>query len=102
MTNIMRSRIDLTQLPPLSEEEKLALKRLSAVPNSEINLADMPELTDEFFQNAVKNPFYKPKKISTTIRLDADVLNWLKSQGKGYQTRINEILRTAMLNSLMR
>ena len=62
----------------------------------------MPELTDEFFQNAVKNPFYKPKKTSTTIRLDADVLNWLKSQGKGYQTRINEILRTAMLNSLMR
>ena len=37
---------------------------------------------------------------STTVRVDADVLAWLKSQGKGYQTRINTILREAMLRSL--
>jgi uncharacterized protein (DUF4415 family) len=35
-------------------------------------------------------------KQQLTIRLDHDVLNWLKSLGKGYQTRINRILRAAM------
>lgn len=44
--------------------------------------------------------FYKPIKSSTTVRIDADVLAWLKSQGKGYQTRINEILRDAMIQSM--
>ena len=41
-----------------------------------------------------------PTKQSTTVRVDADVLAWLKGQGKGYQTRINAILREAMLRSL--
>jgi uncharacterized protein (DUF4415 family) len=43
--------------------------------------------------------FYRPMKSSTTVRIDADVLAWLKSQGKGYQTRINAILRDAMIKS---
>jgi uncharacterized protein (DUF4415 family) len=48
--------------------------------------------------------FYRPIKKSLTIRLDADVLAWLKGQGKGYQTRINGLLREAMesLNSRKR
>jgi uncharacterized protein (DUF4415 family) len=40
--------------------------------------------------------FYRPIKKSLTIRLDADVLAWLKSQGRGYQTRLNKLLRAAM------
>ena len=40
--------------------------------------------------------FYRPIKKSVTIRLDSDVLAWVKSQGGGYQTRINNLLRTAM------
>jgi uncharacterized protein (DUF4415 family) len=39
-------------------------------------------------------------KQQTSIRLDADVLAWFKAQGKGYQTRMNEILRDAMLKEL--
>jgi len=54
----------------------------------------------EFWKHAVKNPFYKPTKQVTTVRVDSDVLLWLKSQGKGYQTKINAILREAMMQSL--
>ena len=45
---------------------------------------------------AVVGRFYRPIKKSLTIRVDADVLAWLKSDGKGYQTRINNLLRNAM------
>jgi uncharacterized protein (DUF4415 family) len=41
--------------------------------------------------------FYRPVKQSTTIRIDADILHWLKGKGRGYQTRLNMILREAML-----
>jgi len=40
--------------------------------------------------------FYRPRKKSLTIRIDADVLAWLRGQGKGYQTRINALLRETM------
>ncbi|WP_404790569.1 BrnA antitoxin family protein [Altericista sp. CCNU0014] len=60
-------------------------------------IASDPDIipTDEdFWQNAkVVTPQRKP---TITIRLDPDVLDWLKGQGKGYQTRINAILRTYM------
>ena len=48
----------------------------------------------------VQNPFYKPTKTSTTVRVDSDVLAWLKGQGKGYQTKMNAILRDAMIRAL--
>ena len=66
------------------------------LPDDRIDTSDIPPLTEEFFRNAVKNPFYRPVKQSTTVRIDADVLAWLKSQGPGYQTRINSLLREAM------
>ena len=43
---------------------------------------------------------YKPIKKTINVRLDADIIEWLKSSGKGYQTRMNAILREAMLNSM--
>lgn len=67
--------------------------------DSEIDYSDIPPLTDNFWQNALHN-CYKPTKASTTVRVDKDVLLWLISKGKGYQTRINEILRMAMLKEL--
>ncbi len=48
----------------------------------------------------VRNPFYKPTKTATTVRVDSDVLLWLKSNGKGYQTRLNMILPEAMLKEV--
>jgi uncharacterized protein (DUF4415 family) len=62
-----------------------------------IDTSDIAPLDADFFERAVRNPYFRPLKHSTTVRLDADVLAWLRSQGPGYQTRLNEILRAAML-----
>jgi len=59
-----------------------------------IDLTDIPEIRD--WRRAVVGKFYRPIKKSVTIRVDSDVLAWVKSQGRGYQTRINNLLRTAM------
>jgi uncharacterized protein (DUF4415 family) len=65
--------------------------------DEDIDLSDIPEITD--WSNAVRGKFYRPVKQSLTIRLDADVIAWLKSQGAGYQTRINNLLRNAMVTA---
>ena len=93
-----RVRYKQGELPPLSEERKAELKALSEMPDGEIDYGDIPPLDDAFWARAVPNPFFKPIKKHASVRIDADVLAWLKSQGKGYQTRINAILRQAMLN----
>jgi uncharacterized protein (DUF4415 family) len=62
--------------------------------DSDIDYSDIPPLGDEFFNKATVE--WPPAKQQLTIRLDTDVLNWLKANGKGYQTRINRILRAAM------
>ena len=73
---------------------------LKAMPDKDIDTSDIPPLTDAFFQNAVRNPFYRPTKTSTTVRIDSDVLAWLRAQGKGYQSRLNAILRREMMSTL--
>ena len=88
------------ELPALTEERKAELRALSDQPDSEIDYSDIPPLTEKFWLNAVPNPFYKPIKTHASVRIDADVMAWLKSQGKGYQTRMNAILRAAMVRSL--
>lgn len=86
---IKRFKLDPNNPPEMTAEQ---LKRLDEMP---IDYSDIPELTDDFFKNArrVNEPLSKSQ---LTIRLDADVLAWLKSNGRGYQTRINRILRLAM------
>lgn len=97
---VVRHVIDLQNPPVLTEVQKAELNALTERPDSDINFSDIPPLTDDFWKNAQPNPFFKPKKASTTVRLDADVLAWLRGQGKGYQTRMNAILRREMLASL--
>jgi len=60
----------------------------------DIDTSDIPEVTD--WSKAVVGKFYRPRKEPITIRLDADVVAWLKAEGPGYQTRINTLLRNAM------
>ena len=84
----------------LTAGRKRRLKKLSRRPDSEIDTSDIPELTERFWQNAVRNPFYRSVKQQLTLRLDADVIAWLRRQGKGYQTRANALLRDAMLEDL--
>jgi len=72
-------------------KEIRALKRMK---DEEIDFTDIPELVNP--SRVVVGKFYRPIKKSLTIRIDADVLAWVKGQGKGYQTRINGLLREAM------
>jgi uncharacterized protein (DUF4415 family) len=87
-------------LPPVSEADRKRLRELAARPDSEIDFSDIPEVTDEQWKNAERGHFYRPVKQQITARVDADVLEWLKSQGKGYQSRINAILRQEMIAAL--
>jgi uncharacterized protein (DUF4415 family) len=93
----VRHKANLRNLPKLTKQQRAELEALAKMPDAAIDYSDIPPLSDEFWEKAMRNPFYKPTKQSTTIRLDSDVLLWLKSKGKGYQTRINRILREAML-----
>jgi uncharacterized protein (DUF4415 family) len=87
----------LETLPPLTEADIAHLKALAARPDSEIDFSDIPELTAEQWKKGIRGRFYRPVKRQITARVDADVLEWLKAQGKGYQSRINAILRREML-----
>lgn len=97
MSKTVRYEVDLRNLPSLTGAQKAEIKALAAMPEDQIDTSDIPPLGDAFWKNAVRNPFYKPTKTATTVRVDSDVLAWLKSPGKGYQTRMNAILRRAML-----
>jgi uncharacterized protein (DUF4415 family) len=79
----------------LSAKQRKDLRDLAAQPDREIDLSDIPEIR-EIPPDAVIGKFYRPKKTSVTIRLDADVIAWLKANGEGYQTRINSYLRQLM------
>jgi uncharacterized protein (DUF4415 family) len=82
------------------ESIRKELAALAAKPESEIDFSDLPATSKEDWHGAVRGKFYRPVKQQLTVRIDADVLEWLKSQGKGYQGRLNEILRAAMLNKV--
>ena len=88
----------LDTLPPLTEAQKTDLKRLAAMPDAEIDTSDIPELTDTQLAEMKRAEHFRPVKKQITARLDADVLAWLKAGGKGYQSRMNAILRQAMLS----
>lgn len=88
----------LDTLPPLTEAQKDNLKQLAAMPDDQIDASDIPELTDAQLAEMKRPEHFRPVKKQITARVDADVLAWLKSQGKGYQSRMNAILRQAMLN----
>ena len=69
-------------------------ERLRAIRDSEIDLSDIPKLGKSFWKNA-RLTMPEPKD-RLTIRVDHDVVQWLKKNGRGYQTRINAILRSYM------
>jgi len=69
-------------------------QRIDGMPDAQIDTSDIPPLDADFFSNAeVRLP--RPKEL-ITLRLDHDILAWFRGFGKGYQTRINAVLRTYM------
>jgi len=80
----------------LNKKQAREIKNLATKKDEDIDLSDQPEVRD--WTESMVGKFYRPIKKPLTIRVDADVLAWLKGQGKGYQTRINHLLRNAMQN----
>ncbi len=86
-------------MPKVTEEEIQHLKELAELPDNEIDYSDIPPLTDDQLRNARRGMFYRPAQQEITARVDADVLDWLKTQGEDYSSRLNAILRREMLAS---
>lgn len=85
-------------MPRLTAEKRNKLEKFAARSDREIDLSDIPEIR-EIPSDVVIGKFYRPKKETVTIRIDADVLAWLKASGSGYQTRINGFLHQLMRRS---
>lgn len=85
-------------LPPLTEAQENDLKRLAALSDEEIDTSDIPDLADAHLAEMQRPEHFRLVEKQITARLDADVLAWLKAGGKGYQSRMNAILRQAMLS----
>ena len=84
----------------ISEVARANIAELLANPDRKIDTSDIPEWTEQQWKNAVRGKFYRPRKEAVSLRLDADVLAWLKKDGQGYQTRVNQMLRERMLKDL--
>jgi uncharacterized protein (DUF4415 family) len=69
----------------------LTVEELAALPDEDIDYSDIPELDEAFFRNA--RLVMPAGKRQVTLRIDADVLDWFRAQGKGYQSRMNAVLR---------
>lgn len=72
-------------------ESRTDWNRLETMPDSDIEFSDIPKLDKSFFQRAhVRMP---KRKRSVSLRIDPEVLDWFHHQGRGYQTRINAVLK---------
>jgi uncharacterized protein (DUF4415 family) len=74
-----------------TDEQRRELKRLAGLPDEDIDTGDVPVVDD--FSGAVRGRFYRTVKQQITLRIDADLLEWFRSRGGKYQTRINDALR---------
>lgn len=83
---------------PISSNSQTDWQRLDAMTDEDIDLSDCPEVTPELFAKAVVRPGLPTakNKAQVTLRIDSEVLEWFKSQGRGYQTQINALLRAYM------
>ncbi len=96
----VRYAVDLSALPPLSPRQEADLAALTLGTDDKIDTSDIPEMPANVPAEAARGRLYKPVKQQITARVDADVLDWLKAQGSGYQARMNAILRREMLTAL--
>jgi len=81
----------------LTKTQKEDIKKLRAKRDEDIDLSDAPLVLD--WSKAEIGKFYRPQKKPVTMRLDSDVIDWLKSDGRGYQTKANWLLRSAMMHA---
>jgi len=79
----------------ISHKSQTDWERVDKLQDNDIDFSDNPEVTPEMFAKAIIRKGLKPvgRKTQVTLRIDEDVLIWFKKQGKGYQTRINSLLK---------
>lgn len=75
-----------------SKKHKISVKKISEIKDEDINYSDIPEITEELWENA--QIIYPSSKEKISLRLDKDILDWFKAKGKGYQTMINAVLKS--------
>lgn len=90
---------NLKDMKPMTEVER---HRIESISDKDIDYSDIPPTKPEDWENAIRGAFYRPLKKSISLRLDEDVLAWFKDQGKGYQTRMNKVLRQYMVSKLVK
>jgi uncharacterized protein (DUF4415 family) len=88
--------------PERTVKQRRELAVIASMNADQIDTSDLPELPPAAWNDAGRGRFYRPVKQAVSMRLDADVVAWLKKPGKGYQTRANQILRQHMLHDLRR
>lgn len=84
----------------LTVKRDAELQALASKADEDIDYSDIPATDDAQWSDAVRGKFFRPLKTQASVRIDADVMEWLKRPGKGYQTRLNAILREAMIRDL--
>src|SRR5215467_10469188 len=97
---VVRSEADIRAYAK-SPAYKRAITRIKAIRDKDIDFSDIPELTDGELDRMVRARAARLRALKRpiSIRLEPAVLKWLKREGPGYQTRINELLREAMERS---
>src|SRR5213080_529994 len=80
----------------LTKDQKRDIQAIAAKRDEDIDFSDAPAVVD--WSGAEIGKFYRPTKKPVTMRLDSDVIAWLKADGRGYQTKANWLLRHAMLH----
>jgi uncharacterized protein (DUF4415 family) len=83
----------------LPKPTKKDWNRVASIRDEDIDCSDIPEFKDlSGFRPYADRSMYRPVKVAVTCKLDADIVAWLKQNGKGYQTRMNAILREVMVH----
>jgi len=93
---VLLSRTKGEPMRKLTKEQKRDIRAIAAKRDQDIDFSDVPPILD--WSGAEIGKFYRPKKKPVTMRLDSDVIAWLKADGRGYQTKANWLLRNAMLH----
>ena len=81
----------------LTREQKREIAAIARMKDADVDRSDMPEVLD--WKDAEIGKYCRPTKQPVTMRLDADIIKWLKGYGPGYQTKANMLLRHAMVST---
>jgi uncharacterized protein (DUF4415 family) len=93
---VLRRHTKGERMKKLTKAQKWDIRAVAGKRDEDIDFTDTPPVLD--WSRAEIGKFYRPQKKPVTMRLDSDVIAWLKADGRGYQTKANWLLRSAMLH----